>query len=89
LLELEHIVGGRVGCWWWSQDSVVFVMIWLLDARSGVRILAGTRIFLLSKMSKLAMCPTQPPIQWVLMFLHGRKVIRTQSSVLTSICCWG
>ena len=57
LLEFEHIAGGG------SQDCVIFVMIWLPDARSGVRIMAGARIFLLSKMSRLAVGPTQPPIQ--------------------------
>jgi hypothetical protein len=38
--------------------------------------LLGYEIFIFSKTSRLALGPTQPPIQWVPRFCHGGKAAR-------------
>lgn len=49
-----------------SQDNVASVMTMLWAGLCGTQFLACTRHFLLFKMSRLALEPTQPPIKWVL-----------------------
>ena len=41
----------------------------------GVRVPVGTREFLFSKISRLALGPRKPPIDWVLGFFPGGKAV--------------
>jgi hypothetical protein len=63
-------------CWWitvpvvssygtlqWSQDSSVSIVTWLQTGRLGFDPWQRQRIFVLVSVSKLALGPTQPPIQ--------------------------
>jgi hypothetical protein len=51
-----------------------FSIVTRLQTQSGIQIPVGARDFLISKMSRLALGPTQPSIQWVLEFFLGCEV---------------
>jgi hypothetical protein len=55
------------------QGSIIGVVTMLQAGWFGVLILAGARDFFLSRSSRLALGPTQPPIQWVLAFFYSIK----------------
>jgi len=65
--------------WGWhlkfSGTRVVDIATWQQTGQPGVRILAGVKAFLFSKTSRLALGPTQPPIQWVLGLFPGIKCL--------------
>jgi len=50
--------------------------------RNHVECPVGTRIFLFSIMSRLALGPTRLPIQWVLVALSGGEVARAWSRAI-------
>jgi len=58
-----------------SPNRVVSIVIRLKAGRSGVRIPAWDMTFLFSRMPIEALGPTQPPIQRVLEFFPGGKVV--------------
>jgi hypothetical protein len=70
---------------YWSQSSVVGIPSMLWAGWCGVWILVGKKIFLLSKMSRLALGTTQPPIQRVPGLYHGGKTAGVWSWTLTSL----
>jgi hypothetical protein len=55
------------------RDSVVGISTRLQAGRSGVRIPAAVRLFFLLQIVRLALGPTQPPIQSVLVFVPAHK----------------
>jgi hypothetical protein len=58
-----------------SGTRVIDIATWQQTGQSGVRILAGVKAFLFSKTSRLALGPTQPPIQWVMGLFPGIKCL--------------
>lgn len=58
-----------------SGTRVIDIATCQQTGQSGVRILAGVKAFLFSKTSRLALGPTQPPIQWVLGLFPGIKYL--------------
>jgi hypothetical protein len=63
----------------WSWGSSASIVSWLQTERPGFDPQQGQRIFPLTSVSRLALRPDQPPIQWVLAVLfpgvkHGQGV---------------
>lgn len=68
----------------WSPDIVISMDTRLQTGWFVVWILAGGREFLFSKTSRLAVGPTQPPVQWVPGLLSGNKAVRVWCCPFTS-----
>jgi len=66
-----------------SWDGEVDIVTRLWTRQSGVWILAGEIIF--TEMSRMALGPIQPLMQWVYVFFHRDKVAREWSWPFTSI----
>jgi hypothetical protein len=61
-------------CWIdMSWSGVVDIMTRLQAERFRVRNPVGARDFLFSKISRPALGPTQPPVQWILGFFPGAE----------------
>jgi hypothetical protein len=56
-----------------GRDSIVSIVTRLQAAQSKVQVLAEKGVYFSSKMSRLALGPTQPPIQLLLGFFSGGK----------------
>jgi hypothetical protein len=67
-----------------SRDSSVGIVTRIRDGRSGFRILAMAKYFFLSKTSRPAVGPTQPPTKWVPGIFPGVKRLGREIDITPS-----